>query len=60
VKTGQMVGGDFIITEGLQIGDQVIVNGVQKARPGSQVKPVPLGQADNAAAASAPAATAQK
>ncbi|MBI5006298.1 MAG: efflux RND transporter periplasmic adaptor subunit [Nitrosomonadales bacterium] len=51
VKTGQMVGGDFIVTEGLQIGDQVIVNGVQKARPGSQVKPVPLGQADNAAAA---------
>ncbi|HAF43749.1 MAG TPA: efflux transporter periplasmic adaptor subunit [Gallionellaceae bacterium] len=60
VKTGQMVGGDFIITEGLQVGDQVIVNGVQKARPGTPVKPVPLGQTDNAAAASAPAATAQK
>ncbi|MBI4809676.1 MAG: efflux RND transporter periplasmic adaptor subunit [Nitrosomonadales bacterium] len=60
VKTGQMVGADFIITEGLQVGDQVIVNGVQKARPGSPVKAVPLGQADNAAAASAPAATAQK
>lgn len=60
VKTGQMVGSDFIITEGLQVGDQVIVNGVQKARPGSQVKPVPPGQAENAAAASAPTATAQK
>lgn len=55
VKTGQMVGSDFIITEGLQIGDQVIVNGVQKARPGSPVKPVLLGQPD-APAASAPAA----
>jgi membrane fusion protein (multidrug efflux system) len=60
VKTGQMVGGDFIINEGLQLGDQVIVNGVQKARPGSPVKPVPLGQPAAApAAASAPAATAK-
>ena len=40
VKTGSMSGSDFIITEGLQSGDQVIVNGVQKARPGSVVKPV--------------------
>ena len=40
VKTGSMAGGDFIIAEGLQSGDQVIVNGVQKARPGSVVKPV--------------------
>jgi len=40
VKTGSMAGGDFIIAEGLQGGEQVIVNGVQKARPGSVVKPV--------------------
>jgi membrane fusion protein, multidrug efflux system len=40
VKTGSMAGGDFIIAEGLQGGEQVIVNGVQKARPGSTVKPV--------------------
>jgi membrane fusion protein (multidrug efflux system) len=53
VKTGQMVGGDFIISEGLQIGDQVIVNGVQKARPGSPVKAVPLGQPAPAAPAAA-------
>lgn len=41
VKTGSMADGDFIIAEGLQGGEQVIVNGVQKARPGSMVKPVP-------------------
>jgi len=41
VKTGSMAGGDFIIAEGLQGGEQVIINGVQKARPGSVVKPVP-------------------
>ena len=36
-----MAGEDFIIAEGLHGGEQVIVNGVQKARPGSMVKAVP-------------------
>jgi membrane fusion protein (multidrug efflux system) len=40
VKTGSMAGSDFIINEGLQGGELVIVNGVQKAKPGSVVKPV--------------------
>ena len=42
VKTGGMAGGDFIIAEGLKGGEQVIVNGLQKARPGTSVKPVLL------------------
>ena len=42
VKTGGMAGSDFIIAEGLKGGEQVIVNGLQKARPGTVVKPVPL------------------
>ena len=37
VKTGSMAGSDFIIAEGLKGGEQVIVNGLQKARPGTQV-----------------------
>lgn len=41
IKTAGMVGSDFIVTEGLQEGEVVIVNGLQKARPGSVVKPVP-------------------
>lgn len=41
VRTGAMAGGDFIVTDGLKGGEQVIVNGLQKARPGSVVKPVP-------------------
>lgn len=41
VKTGGMAGGNFIIAEGLKGGEQVIVNGLQKARPGTPVKPVP-------------------
>ena len=41
VRTGEMSGGDFIITDGLKGGEQVIVNGLQKARPGTVVKPLP-------------------
>jgi membrane fusion protein (multidrug efflux system) len=36
-----MSGADFIVTDGLKAGEVVIVNGLQKARPGSIVKPVP-------------------
>lgn len=45
VKTGGMVGGDFIIAEGLNGGERVIVNGLQKARPGTPVKPVSVAPA---------------
>lgn len=40
VKTGAMSGANFIISEGLQGGEQVIVNGIQKTKPGGTVKPV--------------------
>ncbi len=57
VKTGGMAGGDFVITDGLKVGEQVIVNGLQKARPGSPVKPVPWNQASSVLAPNAPATT---
>jgi len=41
VKTSSMAQGDFIVAEGLKGGEQVIVNGLQKARPGAPVKAVP-------------------
>jgi membrane fusion protein (multidrug efflux system) len=47
VKTGSMASGDFIITEGLNGGEQVIVNGLQKVKPGGVVKPIPLNQTAN-------------
>ena len=50
VKTGGMSGTDFIIAEGLKGGEHVVVNGLQKARAGSVVKPVPVGGAPLAAA----------
>jgi membrane fusion protein (multidrug efflux system) len=41
IKTSTMSGGDFIVDSGLKGGERVIVNGLQKARPGAVVKPVP-------------------
>lgn len=55
IKTGAMAGTDWIVTEGLQAGDQVIVNGLQKAKPGATVKPVQWNPNGAPAAAPAPA-----
>jgi len=41
VKTGSVQGDKWIITDGLKQGDVVIVEGLQKIRPGVPVKPVP-------------------
>lgn len=51
VKTGSMAGSDFIIAEGLKGGEQIIVNGLQKARPGSVVSPVPLAESSGSVVA---------
>jgi membrane fusion protein, multidrug efflux system len=49
VKVGDWVGRDWTILEGLKAGDKVVVDNLQKLRPGSAVSPV-------AEAAAAPAA----
>lgn len=58
VKTSSMVGGDFIVTDGLKGGEQIIINGM--ARPGMPVKAVPLPAKGNPAATAAPAASPKK
>ncbi|MDA8259605.1 MAG: efflux RND transporter periplasmic adaptor subunit [Betaproteobacteria bacterium] len=64
IKTSTMAGGDFIVDEGLKGGELVIVNGLQKARPGAVVKPLPwtpgapVMAPGKAAAAPAPASAA--
>lgn len=60
VKVGRMTGGDFIIESGLKDGDQVIVNGLQKARPGTVVKPVPWPPVPGTVAAMTPASAPEK
>lgn len=42
IKTGELKGGDWIVTEGLTGEERVIVNGLQKAQPGAVVNPVAL------------------
>ena len=39
--TDRAVGDSWLVTSGLAAGDRVIVEGVQKVRPGAEVKPVP-------------------
>ena len=54
IQTGGVSGDRWIVTRGLQPGDRVIVEGVQKVRPGATVKAVPFA-AKSATAAPAPA-----
>lgn len=41
IVTGDRVGDGWIVTQGLKPGDEVIVEGVQKVRPGAAVQPTP-------------------
>ena len=54
VKPGERIGSDWIVDEGLKSGESVVVEGTQKARPGSVVSPQPFRPAP--AAPGAPAA----
>jgi membrane fusion protein (multidrug efflux system) len=52
VTLGRQIAQDFIVTKGLSAGDRVIVEGVQKVRPGEQVNaqsaPAPMPTAGDA------------
>ncbi len=52
IKTDRAIGDQWLVTDGLQAGDRVIVTGLQKVLPGATVAPVE--------AESAPPATAQQ
>ncbi|MGZ2745888.1 efflux RND transporter periplasmic adaptor subunit [Burkholderia stagnalis] len=58
LKTTGMQGQNWIVEGGLQAGDRVIVQGVEKVRPGATVKSVPAQLAPAAGAASGAAVTA--
>jgi membrane fusion protein (multidrug efflux system) len=53
IKVGGSQEGKWVVLEGLQPGEKVMVDGFQKLRPGAPVKPVPWSAAPAAAAASA-------
>ena len=54
IKVTRTVGDSWLVAEGLKEGDRVIVEGIQRARPGTQVKAVPFGSKPAAAPAGAP------
>ena len=53
VKTEGAYGNSWIISSGLNHGDQVIVEGLQKAKPGATVKAIPWSPADSSVNATA-------
>lgn len=60
IQTSTAIGSNWLVTKGLKAGEKIIVDGLQKVRPGMVVKPVPFaanGNQPNAGPAS-PAAPA--
>ncbi len=45
VVAGQRLGTDWVIEDGLEEGELVVVEGLQKVRPGARVRPVRAGEA---------------
>lgn len=61
IKVLRTVGENWLVSEGLKAGDRVILEGLQKARPGTPVKAVPFGsKADETPATAPKAETAKK
>ncbi|MFZ2197558.1 MAG: efflux RND transporter periplasmic adaptor subunit [Thermodesulfovibrionales bacterium] len=61
IKVVRTVGENWLVSEGLKSGDRVILEGLQKARPGTPVKAVPFGSKPDAnPPAGAPKPAAEK
>lgn len=43
IKVERTMGDNWLVSDGLKAGDRVILDGIQRARPGTQVKAVPFG-----------------
>lgn len=52
VRTGARLGDQWLIEDGLKAGEVIVIDGLQKARPGTTVKPVPAAASAAVAAAS--------
>ena len=53
IKVTRTVGDNWLVSDGLKSGDRVIVEGLQRARPGTPVKAVPFGAPAPASSAGA-------
>ncbi len=60
IKVARTVGDNWLVSDGLKVGDRVILEGIQKARPGTQVKAVPFGSKPDTSPAGTPQPAAVK
>jgi membrane fusion protein, multidrug efflux system len=60
IVVARTVGDNWLVSDGLKAGDRVILEGIQKARPGTPVKAVPFGSKPAAVPAGAPQPAAAK
>ncbi len=60
LKTERAIGNQWLVSEGLKAGDKLIIEGLQKIRPGAAVTAVPAGSKAPAAGAPADKAAAAK
>lgn len=60
IKVTRTLGDNWLVSEGLKAGDRVILEGLQKARPGTPVKAVPFGTKPAAAGGPQGAPTSSK
>ncbi|WP_239639289.1 efflux RND transporter periplasmic adaptor subunit [Thermodesulfovibrio yellowstonii] len=44
IQVDRAIGDRWLVSEGLQVGEQVVIEGVQRIMPGAQVKPVPYAE----------------
>ncbi|KAA0891289.1 efflux RND transporter periplasmic adaptor subunit [Oryzomonas rubra] len=60
IKVARTVGENWLVSDGLKAGDRVILEGLQKARPGTPVKAIPFGSTPAATPAGATQPAAAK
>jgi len=60
VATADMVGGNWVINDGLAAGDQVVVSGIQNVKAGAPAKASPWHPAASSSSSHPPAATSGK
>jgi membrane fusion protein (multidrug efflux system) len=60
IKVSRTVGENWLVTEGVKDGDRVILEGIQKARPGTPVKAVPFSSKTDAPPDGIPTSAAAK
>lgn len=58
IKVLRTIGDNWLVSEGLKAGDRVIMEGLQRARPGMPVRAVPFGSMVNGTPAANPKAAA--